>query len=161
MKRKSLFWVSLILSIAILALAAGGRAYSRTHPLVFARQSDMHHNPAAVLISESDLAEKYGLQLTLVATTAMNSWVDVRLKVLDAQKAQTILENPNRNPVLRVETGSHQMIPTPSNKGAHHHTLQTGMIYYMLFPNRHNVIRSGTPVRVVFGDLALDTVITQ
>ncbi len=153
-KPNKILWISLCVTGIVLAVFVGGLVYSRTHPIIFV-------NPRAVLISENELAEKYGLQLTLTATTAMDSWVDVRFRVLDANKAQYILENPARRPVLRVEEGEHTLISTPSNRGAHHHVLRTGMIYYMLFPNQHHRVRPGTPVRVVFGDLVLNTVLTQ
>ncbi len=45
------------------------------------------HRPGAVLISQQDLKEKYGLQVTLLGVTAMDGMIDLRLKVLDADKA--------------------------------------------------------------------------
>lgn len=153
-KPQKIVWISLAGLLFLLTLTAGGLAYTRSHPIFLV-------NPRAVLISPDELAEKYGLQLTLTTTTAMESWVDVRFRILDANKAQYILENPDRRPVLRVEEGSHAMIATPSNQGANRHVLRTGMIYFMLFPNQHNIIRPGTPIRLVFGDLVLEPVQTQ
>ena len=45
------------------------------------------------ITSFSELQEQYGVQVSLVATSMMNSIVDVRLKIIDPSKAQMLLKN--------------------------------------------------------------------
>jgi hypothetical protein len=48
--------------------------------------------PGTTSISRATLEDKYGLQVRLVAVTAAGGFVDLRLKILDAEKAGSLLQ---------------------------------------------------------------------
>ena len=83
--------------------------------------------------SFSELQEQYGVQVSLVATSMMNSIVDVRLKIIDPSKAQMLLKNQaallvndqalvlaphmhsHSGTRLKVGKGDHDIFPDPTD----------------------------------------------
>jgi len=54
--------------------------------------------PGMTMISQSALEEQYGLHVNLVAVTAAGGLVDLRLKILDGEKAKSLLGDPKHFP---------------------------------------------------------------
>jgi len=95
------------------------------------------------------LEGQYGVQVSQIAVTAMGSIVDVRLKVLDVDKANTLLED--HAALLVGDT----LILAPN---MHRHTLKQGKPYIVFYPNQQQLIQPGTPVNLVFGDILSEPV---
>jgi len=95
------------------------------------------------------LEEEYGLQVVQAATTARDSIVDVRMKVVDREKAEQLIEE-GHFALLVGDT----LIPAPH---VSRHMLVNKTIIVM-FPNRQNIVKSGTPVSVVFENLKVEPV---
>jgi hypothetical protein len=112
-----------------------------------------------VTISQSVLEEKYGVQVNLLAVTAAGGFVDLRLRILDGEKARTLLEDPNSFPSLVVDNSIQLSISQEAKERGidfeNSHTL------FVMFPNSGNFIRKGTPVTILFGDIALEPVEAQ
>jgi hypothetical protein len=119
------------------------------------------HQPGAILISQQELEEKYGLRVSLLGATAMNSIVDLRMKVLDAEKASAILSAEHHDALGLMVAGDESDIITAAHMSRHGTIVKTGGIYFTFFPNRQNAVRSGTPVNVVFGNLRLEPIAAQ
>jgi hypothetical protein len=100
-------------------------------------------------VSLQTLEEKYGLQVAQAATTARDSIVDVRMKVLDREKAEQLIEE-GHFALLVGDT----LIPAPH---VSRHMLVNKTIIVM-FPNRQNIVKSGMPVSVVFENLKVEPV---
>jgi hypothetical protein len=100
-------------------------------------------------VSQKTLNEEYGLQVARAATTARDSIVDVRMKVLDREKAESLIED-GHFALLVGDT----LIPAPH---VSRHMLVNKTIIVM-FPNQKNIVRSGTPVSVVFENLRVEPV---
>ena len=113
----------------------------------------------ARLISDETLQQQYGVQVRLVGISMMGSIVDFRLYVTDAEKANKLLNDPAKLPMLVAE-GSDTVLLAPMPHG-HHHVAKTGSIFYLFFPNTANAVRLGTPVTVVFGNLRVKPVPAQ
>ena len=108
-----------------------------------------------VVISQNTLEEQYGLRVTLVAVTAAGGMLDLRLKVLDGEKAKTLLLDPKNYPALQV-AGS--LLTVPADTKALGLNLKTGANIYLLFSNSHSLAQSGVPVTVMFGDTAIEPI---
>ena len=119
------------------------------------------HRPGAVLISQQELEEKYGLRVSLLGATAMNSIVDFRMKVLDAEKAGEILSSDHHDELGLMVNGDESDIITAAHMSRHGTILKDGNLYITFFPNPGNQIQSGTPVSVVFGELRLEPIVAQ
>jgi len=103
---------------------------------------------SAAWISEDELSQKYGIEVSRVAMTAMNSIVDVRLKVIDPDKAFVLLKN---HPGLLVERAI--LVEAPNMH--RHNKLKMGQIFVVFFPTQNHTIAAGTKVSLVFGDVLL------
>ena len=105
--------------------------------------------------SFSELEEQYGVQVSLVATSMMNSIVDVRLKIIDPEKAHLLLQNQT---ALLVDQESLVLAPH-----MHSHTgsrLKTGKVFIMFFPTQQ-VIHTGSEVSLIFGSERVEPVVVR
>jgi hypothetical protein len=112
---------------------------------------------AATVITKNMLEEKYGLRVNLLAVTAAGGMVDLRLKVIDGEKARLLLQDKKNFPALLAgerknllnvdEDTKSQEIKFDPNNGI-----------FLMFPNSGNIVRPGSPVVVVFGDIQLEAV---
>lgn len=103
-------------------------------------------------ISRQTLEQQYGMQVSLTAVSAMDSIVDVRMKVVDRQKADQLLEDEH----FALLVGD-TLIPAPH---VNRHMFGNKTII-VLFPNQKNIVKSGTPVSIVFEKLRVEPVSTQ
>jgi hypothetical protein len=114
---------------------------------------------AASPVSQSVLAEKYGIQILHVAVTAGGGMVDLRIRILDPEKARQIFKDPHQMPTL-VAGDSGLMLNAP-----HHMVgnvrLQKDAAGFILYPNARSAVKAGTPVSAVFGDVRVEPVIAQ
>lgn len=105
-------------------------------------------------LSQDELEQRYGMRVTQAAISMLDSIVDVRIKVYDPDKANTILEN---SAALFVDGQSVILSP-------HMHThakLKPGQIYVMFFPTQNKTVRPGSEISLVFGDLRVEPMITR
>lgn len=103
-------------------------------------------------ISLQTFEEQYGMQISLAGVSAMGGIVDVRMKVLDSEKAEQLLED-GHFALLVGDT----LIPAPH---IHRHMLGNRTII-VLFPNLKRIVQSGTPVSIVFENLRVQPVTVQ
>jgi hypothetical protein len=105
--------------------------------------------------SLSELEGQYGVQVSLVATSMMNSIVDVRLKIIDPEKAQLFLKN---QAALLVNDQSLILAPH-----MHSHTgtrLKAGKAFIIVFPTQQ-IIHTGSEVSLVIGSERVESVVVK
>ena len=100
-------------------------------------------------VSLNTLEEQYGMNVSLVAVSALDGIVDVRMSVLDPEKADQLLEDGH----FALLVGD-KLIPSPH---VSRHMLGN-KTFIVLFPNLQNTVKSGTPVSVVFESFRTETV---
>jgi hypothetical protein len=105
-------------------------------------------------ISQTDLEEKYGLRLNLIGVTAGGGMVDLRLKIVDGEKARILLQDKNNFPVLQVNK-SRVSLSASEDLKSQQIKFEDGVSLFLLYPNAGNAVKQGTPVMVNFGDIAL------
>lgn len=103
-------------------------------------------------LSVDELKDQYGLQPARAGVSAMNSIVDVRLKVVDPEKAGQALEDGH----FALLVGD-KLIPSPH---VARHMLKNKTII-LFFPNQGNIVKSGTPVSIVFENFRVEPVIAS
>jgi hypothetical protein len=147
-------WVpGVLLLVAVLVIMA----------LLFAYQAA--HRPAASasaanVISANILEEHYGLRVNLIAVTAAGGLVDVRLKVLDAEKARALLRDSKNFPAVKV-AGSDIALFASEDARAQVANLKDGSPIMILYPNRGTAIKSGNAVNVMFGETQLESIVAR
>lgn len=112
------------------------------------------------VISASTLEEQYGLRIYRIAVTAAGGMVDVRLNILDAQKASQLWQANPDYPVLRVERNG-TILKTSEDTLTQDVNLEDGGSIFLLYPNEHNLVKAGTPLSLIFADARLEPIISQ
>jgi len=108
-----------------------------------------------VVITQKNLEEKYGLRVNLVAVTAAGGMVDLRLKILDGEKAKSLLQNKKNFPSLFIG-GQSLNVSDDTKTQTIDFTNQAN--FYLLFPNDRGLVKSGTSVTIIFGDTAVEPI---
>ena len=109
------------------------------------------------VISQSLLEEKYGLRVNLVAVTAAGGMVDLRLKIIDGEKAKSLLQDKKNFPVLVASDGKTQLNVSEETK-SQEIKFENGVDIFLLFPNAGNAVKPGASVTLMFCDTALEPI---
>jgi len=104
-------------------------------------------------VSFKILEEQYGVRVSQATVSARDNIVDVRMRILDSEKADQLIEDGHFALLVDGET----LIPSPH---VSRHMLVNKMII-VLFPNQKNIIKSGTSVSLVFENLRVEPVTVQ
>lgn len=100
----------------------------------------------------AELEEKYGVQVSLVATSMMGSIVDVRIKVIDSDKALALLQNQSA-----LLVNQQALILAPHMHAHGNSRLRAGKIFTIFFPTQR-LITAGSQVSLVFGPIRVEPV---
>lgn len=111
----------------------------------------------ATVISQATLEEKYGLRVNLIAVTAAGGLVDLRLKILDGEKAKLLLQDKENFPVLINSDGTITLNVSEDTK-SQAIEFEDGFDLFLLFPNTGNAVKPGTLVTIMFGDIAVEAI---
>ena len=111
----------------------------------------------AAPLSLSALEAQYGLRVNLVAVTAAGGLVDVRLKILDGEKAKSLLQDPDNFPSLWIADDDVSLVVPEENRAQELQFENDGNLFVM-FPNGHGIVKPGTPVVIHFGDIQLEPI---
>jgi len=87
-----IFYIAIILVILLVAAIFINNAYRAFQPASLPQ--------GTVSISQSVLEEKYGLHVNLVAVTGAGGFVDLRLKMVDGDKAKLLLGDKKNFPTI-------------------------------------------------------------
>jgi len=108
--------------------------------------------PAATVIPASVLEERYGLRVNLIGVTAAGGLIDLRLKLIDGEKAKSLLQDPNHFPSLWIADGDVSLMVPEENRTQEIKFEDDGNLFLM-FPNARGIVKPGTPVIIRFGDV--------
>ena len=100
--------------------------------------------------SSAELEAQYGVRVAQVAISALDSIVDVRLKVVDPGKAHALL---GEHAALYVDDQALILAPHMHSHG----DLKPGQIFVIFFPTE-NTVRSGSQVSLVFDHVVAEAV---
>jgi hypothetical protein len=103
----------------------------------------------------AELEERYGVQISLVADSMMGSIVDVRLKVLDPNKAHALLDNQ-----AALLLNQEALIVAPHMHSHGGNRLKVGKVFTVFFPSQQ-IIHPGSSVSLVFGSIRVEPVIVR
>ncbi|MEQ6901407.1 hypothetical protein [Nocardioides sp. YIM 152588] len=147
-RRRRRVAVGLALVVAVAALLTWNHA---RHP------ADVRDGTTA--LSRAELAAAEGVDVNLVAVTAAGGLVELRMQVVDPEKAYSVLHDDDRLPVLVAEsTGETLRMASPPH---HQRELDLGGTYFFLLANAHDALHAGSEVTLVIGDSRLEHVEVQ
>jgi hypothetical protein len=116
--------------------------------------------PALSPLSQNALEEKYGLRVNLIAVTAAGGMLDLRLKIVDAEKAKLLLQDKKNFPVLIAREGAVTLSASEETK-SQVIDFENGSNLFVLFPNSGNAVRPGASVTLLFGETALEPLLAK
>jgi hypothetical protein len=131
---KPLAIVVILLVLALIALGIGKAAPVRAVPA----------------ISQQTLAAQYGLRVNLIAVTAAGGMVDLRLQIVDVEKAKALLEEQANFPALRAPNGV--VLRAGEDIAAQPIKFENGANLFVLYPNMSSAVKAGDVVPILFGD---------
>lgn len=137
-----------ILFILLFAALFAYRIYSAMRPATLPR--------GAVTISQRALEEQFGLRVNLVAVTGAGGFVDLRLKMVDGDKAKLLLADAKNFPSLFSEKGV--SLYAPEDTTSQKIEFISGGHLFIMYPNADNAVTRGSPVRIVFGDTTVEPI---
>ena len=115
--------------------------------------------PALNAITASALEEQYGLRVNLVAVTGAGGFVDLRLKIVDAEKAKMFLADKKNFPALLVNEDV--ILNAPEDTKTQEIRFNDDGNIFILYANSANVVKPGSQLRILFGDTALAPVVVR
>ncbi|HEX5689787.1 MAG TPA: hypothetical protein VFX76_07290 [Roseiflexaceae bacterium] len=114
--------------------------------------AQLRNTPA---LSSGQLVDQYGVQISLVANSMRNSIVDVRLRIVDPDKAHLLLQNQ-----AALMVGKQELIVAPHMHSHAINRVKAGTQYIVFFPAGRTV-RPGSSVSIVFGPVSVEPVVVQ
>jgi hypothetical protein len=149
--RFSLFLPSILIVVGLAAIPA--YRWDR-----YAYEVSYHHHVGSLdavcstpLTSEAELEERYGVKVSLVALSMMDGVVDVRVKVLDPKKAESLLRD---QAALLVNQQFLVLAPHVHQ----HYRLKKDKVHNLFFPTADKKIQTGSQVSLVFGPVRVEPV---
>lgn len=108
---------------------------------------------------EAAIEDMYGIHITMLAVTAGGGVVDFRFQVTDPEKANFYMHGDFEElPVLLVEDSGTLIKP---REHTHHVDYEFGRTYYTIYRNPGGVVKTGSSVTVILGDLSLSNIIVR
>lgn len=123
--------------------------------LVFPREVT---RPETTLADPALIEELYGIRIKWITVVAGGGGIDFRFIVVNPDKANELLHDPDFRPVLNPH-GAGKRIYAPEM--THNFVFQPGIAYHILFSNPGGIIESGTPITVEFGEYHLAPIKAQ
>lgn len=146
---KSLAW------IGVLSCILAGCSSTATHEPV-----QLHH-PAQ---QTGQVLDQWGVEILSLRSTAAGYFLDLRYRVLDADKAQSLTDVKKDAYVLDPQSQIRQEVadtPTAGKLRERGRKLIPDRVYSIVFANAAKRITPGMKVTLVVGDLRLDNVEVQ
>jgi hypothetical protein len=105
------------------------------------------------------LEKQYGAKIQMVGLLAAGGLIELRLQVVDKDKAMGLFGPVAEMPMLAVE-GTPKVLE--SAKGMKHHmTLLNGGSYFIFYTNAANSVREGSTVSMVINGVRLEHIVVQ
>jgi len=111
----------------------------------------------------SGLEEKWGIRILGVRLTAADFMLDFRYRVLDADKAKSLLSRQIKPHLIDQETGKKFEVPR-TRLGPMRQTAvkpQADRNYIIFFANTGNVLKRGSKVTVVIGEFVVENLVVE
>jgi len=122
-------------------------------------RSEPAYAPPETTVSLAALEAQYGLRVNLVAVTAAGGMVDVRMKVLDSDKAKPLVLAPTGPPTLWIADGGVSLAANTDPRDLES-LFESGNLF-LLYPNAQGIVKPGTPVSVVLGNLKTEPIVSK
>ena len=110
-------------------------------------------------VSVKSLSSRLGVRLAQVATTGGGGLLDLRFQVVDPARASAVHDRAKPPALISEENGVvvSDLLMGHQHKGA----LKAGHVYYLIFENPGNLVRSGSRVTVLLGNASVPHILVR
>jgi hypothetical protein len=117
-------------------------------------------------VTRSDTVEQYGIEITSIRRSALDSIIDVRYKITDEDKAAFMMDRTKDSFMLDQASGKVVAVPDTSRIGPLRTTMRfgkptEGRTYFILFGNPGKVIYQGSKVTLIVGDMKVRDLVVE
>ena len=112
---------------------------------------------SATLMNIQAFEETYGLHVNLLALTAAGGMIDLRLRIVDGEKAKLLLQDKANFPVLVVDSSGNRLSVSEDVRSQKIQFEDGGGIF-LIYPNSGNAVQPGSSLHIVFGDVRLESI---
>ena len=146
-----LFAIAALVSV----LSAGiWLAYERLAPENLSREPISQN-----FISNQELEAKYGIRVELIATLFAGGVVDFRFRVVDPEKAKTLVHHHSKPELTLTDSG---LVLRPANMGMKHHMrLKKNGVISTFYPNVQGAVKPGTLISAAFDQVKIEAIPVQ
>ncbi len=109
------------------------------------------------------LEEKWGIKIIWVMHTAAGYMIEFRYRVTDKQKAAPLFKRQTKPYLLDQATGVKLFVHRSQKVGSMRTSVppHVNRNYFMLFANKHQLVKAGSKVSVVIGDLTVENLVVE
>lgn len=143
-----------LLLAAVLLVVVGG--LWAAGQLYFAGRETQALEPGIPLSQE--IEDKFGVRFTFMAVIADGGMIDLRFRIIDPAKAANFGHYTETSPRLIAEDSGLTIDTTVM--GLHHHEMEVGRVYYVLYRNTANAIKPGDLVTIAIDDMKIEHAVT-
>lgn len=104
------------------------------------------------------IEERFGIRFTGLHVLAREGLIDLRYRVIDAGKAKNFGHYTETSPLLIGRGGKTVEVTI---MGMHNHRVEAGRIYYILYRNTGNAIKSGDRVTLQIDDMKIENILAK
>ena len=112
-----------------------------------------------------ETAESLGVAVESLRLSAAGYMLDLRYRVLDADRARPLFERTARPILLEEETGAQFAVPTTPKLGQLRSTrvqnVKPGRAYSMIFANPGRIVQPGTRMVLAVGDSRVEGLVVE
>jgi len=110
-----------------------------------------------------DAEAQWGIRIVSIRLTAAGHMLDFRYKVVDPEKASTLLDRRNKSYLVHQNTGVKMTVPRTRLGPLRQTAVKpvAGKDYFILFGNMGEVVKQGDKVTVVVGVVRAENLIVE
>jgi hypothetical protein len=119
--------------------------------------------PAADRIN-ADLEAEWGIRVVSLRQTANGHLLDFRYRVVDPEKAKSLLRREDKPVLIDEASGKRFPVPQMPKIGALRQSSlapEAGKVYFILFKNPFGLLKSGSKVTVVIGNFKAEHLVVD
>ncbi len=142
-----------------LAVSPAAPRKGEKNPTLRAARPAPAKDPASIpAASDAELRDKWGIEVLSLRRTAGDFMVDFRYRVHDAEKAAPLFDGQTHPCIIDEATGAKFIVPDPPKVGQLRTTRKpvADKNYFMIFANPGQLMKAGSKISVIVGDLKIE-----
>lgn len=107
---------------------------------------------------------QWGIEIKSLRRTAAGHLLDFRFKIIEPAKAALLLRREDKPYLIDQASGMKLPVPVMPNIGALRSTTvkpEANRVYFILFSNAGDLIKSGSKVSIVMGDFKAENLLVE